>query len=408
MTTNDRLVSLCVLVLAGLMLAGSVLIAAEGEQDEQIDMDRARELMRKRRSGQELTEEERAYLQKAMEARRRAGGGQEQPGRQRGDRGQQRQGGERPPARGGRMTPRPTTGLVPLTELTAKYKGQDGGLYGGGKNTPPKAHLEAAMKAAGQVKPLDTEGNPAEGGKVVMVSIGMSNTTQEFSQFMRILRSEKNLSPALVVIDGAQGGMDSLAWLGLRKSRRQPRDTWAYVEQQLKKAGATSKQVQVVWIKQAMMGPAGYGEFPDHAKTLSEHIGKISVEAKKRYPNLRLAYLSSRIYAGYATGPLNPEPYAYESAFSVRWIIQKQIEGDKGLNCDPGKGDVIAPVLLWGPYLWGDGETPRKADKLVWTRKDLAGDGTHPSTSGRAKVAKMLLEFFKTDQTAKGWFLKAS
>ena len=38
--------------------------------------------------------------------------------------------------------------------------------------------------------------------------------------------------------------------------------------------------------------------------------------AKERYPNLRVAYLSSRIYAGYATTPLNPEPYAYESAFS--------------------------------------------------------------------------------------------
>ena len=399
MTTNDRLTSVCVLVLAALMLGGPILIAAEGEQDKQIDWDRARELFRKQRSGKELTEEEKTYLKKATEARRRGGGRQ---GRRDGQRGEP---GDR---RGGRMTPKPMTGLVPLTELTAKYKGEDGGLYGDGKNTPPETHLSAAMTAAGQVKPLDGDGNAAERGKVVLLSIGMSNTTQEFSQFMRLLRSEKDLSPALVAVDGAQGGMDSAAWLGLRKNRRRTRDTWAYVAQQLKKAGVTPKQVQVVWIKQAMMGPANYGEFPDHAKKLSEQIGQIAVEAKKRYPNLRLAYLSSRIYAGYATGPLNPEPYAYESAFSVRWIIQKQIEGDKKLNYDPAKGDVVAPVLLWGPYLWADGERPRKADKLVWMRKDLAGDGTHPSTSGRAKVAKMLLAFFKTDPTAKGWFLKAS
>jgi lysophospholipase L1-like esterase len=44
----------------------------------------------------------------------------------------------------------------------------------------------------------------------------------------------------------------------------------------------------------------------------------------------------------------------------------------------------------------------------VWKREDLAGDGTHPSQSGRQKVAEMLLTFFKTDVNAKGWFLKSS
>ncbi|MEK7466640.1 MAG: hypothetical protein AAB074_04425 [Planctomycetota bacterium] len=34
-------------------------------------------------------------------------------------------------------------------------------------------------------------------------------------------------------------------------------------------------------------------------------------------------------------------------------------------------------------------------------------DGTHPSDSGRKKVADMLLKFFTTDEGAKGWFLKA-
>ena len=43
------------------------------------------------------------------------------------------------------------------------------------------------------------------------------------------------------------------------------------------------------------------------------------------------ATLSSRIYAGYAVTPLNPEPYAYESAFSVRGLIQQQMAGGKTL-----------------------------------------------------------------------------
>ena len=89
---------------------------------------------------------------------------------------------------------------------------------------------------------------------------------------------------------------------------------------------------------------------------------------------------------------MNPEPYAYESAFAVRWLIQDQIAAQQELNFDPSRGTVKAPLLLWGPYLWADGTTPRQPDKLSYKREDLAGDGTHPSTSGREKVAKLLLQ----------------
>jgi lysophospholipase L1-like esterase len=67
---------------------------------------------------------------------------------------------------------------------------------------------------------------------------------------------------------------------------------------------------------------------------------------------------------------------------------------------------VKAPLLLWGPYLWADGEQPRAADGLVWKPEDLGPDGAHPSESGRRKVAELLLQFFKTDATAKFWFRK--
>ena len=133
---------------------------------------------------------------------------------------------------------------------------------------------------------------------------------------------------------------------------------------------------------------------------------KILNVANDRYPNLRLAYLSSRIYAGYAMTALNPEPYAYEGAFSVRWVIQSQTRGDNPqLNYRPERGEVLAPLLLWGPYLWADGIQPRKTDGLVYTRDDLGKDGTHPSESGRRKVAEQLLKFMKTDDTARRWFL---
>jgi hypothetical protein len=42
----------------------------------------------------------------------------------------------------------------------------------------------------------------------------------------------------------------------------------------------------------------------------------------------------------------------------------------------------------------------------VYVREDLERDGTHPSGSGREKVAKLLWGFFSSDETAKGWFMK--
>jgi hypothetical protein len=177
------------------------------------------------------------------------------------------------------------------------------------------------------------------------------------------------------------------------------------MEELNRKAGVTSEQVQLVWIKQAQKNPAGLGEFPKHAKSLQDDTAEILRMLRKQFVNLQVAYLSSRIYAGYAVSELNPEPYAYESAFSVRWLIEDQIKGYPDLNYDSAKGRVRSPLLLWGPYLWADGVKGRKSDDLVWKREDFAGDGTHPSTTGRQKVAEMLLGFFKSDTNARQWFL---
>ncbi|MEX2580496.1 MAG: hypothetical protein WD342_15665 [Verrucomicrobiales bacterium] len=45
-----------------------------------------------------------------------------------------------------------------------------------------------------------------------------------------------------------------------------------------------------------------------------------------------------------------------------------------------------------------------KIDDLVWEKQDFAGDGIHPSGSGRQKVAELLLEFVTGDPLAKPWF----
>jgi hypothetical protein len=235
----------------------------------------------------------------------------------------------------------------------------------------------------------------------------MSNTTQEFSVFKKIADADPNKSPQVVIVDCAQGGQAAHQWaypeVVVKQNRPSP---WEVMDRRIKAAGVTAGQIQAVWLKQAQMGPAQLGEFPAHAQSLRDDVAIILRQLRTRFPNLRLAYLSSRIYAGYAATPLNPEPYAYESAFSVRWLIESQIASDPNLNYDPAQGAVKAPLLLWGPYLWADGIKPRQSDGLVWNLGDLEADGTHPSPSGRRKVADRLLTFFKTDASTKAWFVK--
>ena len=372
-----RFISLCI----GLSVFSCSL--TWGQQSE-IDFEKARQLLQIDRRGETLTEEQQDYLDRARQLRR------------------QRQGRDKP-------TFQSSVELKPLTDMTGgdRYKEQTGGLYGGGRNTPPDSHLNDAIEQANRIRPLDVDGNPSKDGKIVLISVGMSNTTQEFSAFVQLANTDSAKSPDVVIVDGAQGGKDAKDWAQpddrFRTERPNP---WTVLDRRLEQAGVSPQQVQVAWIKQARRNPGSIGEFPEHTEELKGHLASIVNNLKDRFPNLRIAYLSSRIYAGYAKSALNPEPYAYESAFAVRQLIEDQIDGEPSLNHSPDQGEVESPTLLWGPYLWANGQDGREIDDLVWTPEDFANDGTHPSNSGRRKVAGLLLEFMKNDPAAKVWFTK--
>lgn len=273
-----------------------------------------------------------------------------------------------------------STGLVPLTDLgTGTYRGEQGGLYPNGSNVRPEAHEHAGVEIARRIRPLDANGYPSDDGKVVLLSIGMSNTTQEFSTFIPRAYAEPDLNPDLVIVDGAQAGMTASDIVDLDSSQGQ--QFWERVAARLADAGVTPAQVQTAWIKQAERAPTE--PFPEDARILQGDLEQIVVILADRFPNLQLAYLSSRTYAGYASTASNPEPYAYQSGFAVKWLIEKQIAGAPELNFDPARGEVRAPWLAWGPYLWADGLAGR-SDGLVYTCADFANDGTHPAPGGHA------------------------
>jgi lysophospholipase L1-like esterase len=290
--------------------------------------------------------------------------------------------------------PRDFTGMVPLPDLAGgSYQGEQGGLYPGGGNTPPEAHLAEGLKRSRRITPLDAVGAPSSGGRIVFLTIGMSNTTQETQAFLRLAAADREVNPSVTLVDGAQGAQVA------RITADPKANFWNVVAERLAAAKVTAKQVQVVWIKQA--NPQPDTGWPAATKQLQADLVSTIHNLHDRYPNLKIAYLSSRIYGGYAATPLNPEPYAYEGGFAVKWTIAAQIAGDSALARDR------APWLAWGPYLWADGVKGRKQDSLVWTRDDLGPDGTHPSDSGRQKVGQLLLDFLKTDPTARGWFTRS-
>ncbi len=284
----------------------------------------------------------------------------------------------------------------------------------------PASHAAAGLTSAAAIVPRDTLGVFDPQGKNALVSIGISNTTQEFcgeitalgcSSYSFVGQSTAHPSvdhDALVFVNGAKGGSSAAFWDSPTDS-----DYDRIRDVQLAFQGLSELQVGAAWVKVANPGPdISLPAVGADAYVLVEQMGDIARSLKVRYPNMGQAFFSSRIYAGYATGGLNPEPYAYESGLAVKWLIEAQINQMNGGGIDPLAGDLdylngTAPWLAWGPYMWADGLNPR-SDGLTWEPTDFSDDGTHPATEGRTKVGAALLNFFLSDPSTQPWFLGPS
>jgi|CXWL01.1.fsa_nt_gi hypothetical protein len=285
-------------------------------------------------------------------------------------------------------------GQSPLNS-TVTYQGFPGYLYPDG-NFMPAYHNAKGQELAKSFLPLDSAGNiDSVNGCWVFLSVGMSNTSAEFNYFISQLNlgNDTTLNRYLRVVNGAQGSQTA------DKIRLDTASFWDTIDARLAVRGLSRKQVQVIWLKEANANPTQ--PFPIHAIDLRDDLRDIVRLLPDFYPNIRQVFLSSRIYAGYALTTLNPEPYAFESGFSVKWLIESQISGNDSLNYDPDSGAVTAPWLGWGPYLWSDGTTN---PLLPWNCSDFQSDGTHPSTFGQAKVSSSLTQFLRGSDMTKPWF----
>lgn len=321
------------------------------------------------------------------------------------------------------------------------YLGFQGGLYENSSDTVPSDHDSAGKAAASAIQPLDQNGNPSATGAVVFLGIGMSNATQEFSAFASSAATNSSVNhTTLAMEDGALGAATACYWtvaqgqtIGscpdakgvlLDNQYDRVRDTVLAIDTAAPSAPAgcggppnatpclTEKQVQVLWIKNANPRPGAansrtlcdvtvsgcVNDSGTEAILYESQLGQTIRAAKSRYPNLKEVFLATRIYAGYATDGLNPEPYAYEYGYSAKWLIEAQVLQERNGTVDPVAGDLSytsgsAAWTAWGTYLWADG-TVARSDGTVWLSSDFESDGTHPDASGTTKVVNLLMNFF--------------
>jgi len=259
--------------------------------------------------------------------------------------------------------------------------------------------------------------------------------------------SSINHNGRLVLVDGAKGGETLLDWDPFDPSNphcNQPEGCWYNYDRidniltSNPNFTFSANQIQSIWIKDANPNPTVAlcppypqpcsGANPDaDALTSERYMGDILRAVRQRYANLVQVFVSPRIYGGYSntshdcsnqdgTGILclQPEPFAFETGFSIKWLVAAQIEevnpnghkdpiaGDIRYHVPPQLGDA-APWVDWGPYLWADGPHARNDNFPGWFPPDLRGTNgsgdnnecTHPSVNGEAKVGRMLLNFVK-------------
>jgi hypothetical protein len=271
------------------------------------------------------------------------------------------------------------------------------------------------------VRPLDRDGKPSAGGKIVLLTIGFSNTLQCSKGFLDAARDDKDINPQVVLVNGAQGGRSAFMIQNPDDGSIGEQYWKEWVAGKLKAADVTAAQVQVIWLKETdaalgagvlkMLGVKDYEPptkqgFPRGARTLQGELEKIVQALPRLYPNVKLVYVSSRSFGGWAKREGNTEPFSYETGYAVKWLIEKQLTGEAALSFDSARGPVKAPWLSWGPYLWANGERKRGdgfSYRLDEYRED---DRMHHSADGIKKMGRVLLQFFKTDTTTKAWFLK--
>lgn len=277
------------------------------------------------------------------------------------------------------------TPYTPIADLAdSSFNGFKGGLYPGG-NQIPSSHYTKGLQQRDSIIPRAADGHADANGQVGFLVLGFSTAAMTGRTYRDMLSTLHPDTPVKVII-GAQGGQDINAMLKSNGAY------WKSVDSAITASGLSNAQVQIVWVSTGDIFTYTQA-FPEQAQTGVEKYRQMLTELRKRYPSVRMVFMSDRPYAGYigTDQPPGPkelaEPSAYYHSWTVKWVIEKQIMEVPGFKTS----DI--PFIDWGPTLWTNG-TKGDAQGYTWDCRDAGKGGIHPSSKGRMKEAAKLYVYF--------------
>ena len=299
-----------------------------------------------------------------------------------------------------------STGLIPLVDLlTGTYEGYQGGLYPGGGNTIPAAHMDSGIAIANAILPLNFDGDAdTVYGKVVFVALGGGSSQKAFNRFYSDFQNAGYYDSCVRIINACMEEYDLRDMFGPAAD-----DTyWKDVNDFLQNVNVKKRQVRAVWL----MTPALTDTFTttaDFIDTLSAAYVHAIHEIKNQFSNVDLMFLTGSPYGGYTdSNALQSaallEPASYLTDFAIKQAIAAQISGDSLLAYSGD--DPVAPWLAWGPNIWADGRNIRTYDGLRWLCPgdyDTDGNGYYLGGSGLTKISSRLYDFFTTSPVTTPW-----
>ncbi len=302
-----------------------------------------------------------------------------------------------------------TSGLKSLIDLQyGKYLGFKGGLYPDGSNIMPYPHFADGMNISRQVVPLDADGNlDLLEGKAGFICLGASTAGNAFNHFKTVADLDPEINPCLKIVNAALGAK------GLEIMTDTIANAWYWDDDilvDLENSNLSRYQVQIIWIMvTSRVDTLLY--WPYQPRRITDRYEELMPILLAKFPNLKQVYASGFNYGGYADPTheffnMINEPASYWNNWSIKFLIERQINGDPGLKY--AGVDRKAPWIAWGPHLWADGMRKNYVDGLFWNctadyKPD--GGGYHLSNDGKDKEGNLIYDFFRNSIVAADWFL---
>lgn len=223
-------------------------------------------------------------------------------------------------------------------------------------------------------------------GVIGVVCIGMSNATQECSDYISKLESGAlgEVSPAVRVIDCAVSSHAIEKW----NDPAFDDALWNRCLDRVAEAGLGVEQIRVLYHKAANQFTAPLDDpmtplppYPDPDSdylNFVDNLGAFAQRVPQMFPGVQAVYTTSRSYGGFSTKPARGEPLSYEEGHALNtWLADN--------------AEVGGVWYGWGPYIWApDCADGTNGSDVCYVREDYQEDGVHPHAGARDKISAMI------------------